>query len=137
MKKQFYQIIAAISVLFLFFPIVQAKIEWNILDSIDLEERPISIAMSKDGKTTYILCEKSIKVHSKIENKIIDSIPLTDSFSQITISPDGENLLLTDTKNNRISIIEIVQIFDMKIGQSPILGKADAPVTIFDFTDYQ
>ena len=137
MKKMLFQTMATVAVIFLFSSIVQAKIEWQFLNYIDLDEKPIDIAITKDGSTRYILCEKSIKVHSKSENTISDTIPLDGSFFHITISPNGEKLFLTDKVNNRISIIEIVQIFDMEIGQSPVLGKLDAPVTIFDFSDYQ
>ncbi len=137
MKKRLFQIAVAIVAIFIFSSMVQAKIEWSMLSSIDLDEKPVDIAISKDGTTTYILCEKSIKVHSKSENKITDTIPLTGSFSQIIVSPNGENLLLTDAVNNSISVIQISQIFDIKIGDSPILGKADAPVNIFAFFDYQ
>jgi len=136
-RKRVFQAIAAITVILIFSTIVQARIEWNFLNDINLDEKPLDIAITKDGATHYILCEKSIKIYSKSDNKISDTILLDHSFSQITISPNGENLLLTDTENQKISIIEIIQIYDMEIGQSPVLGKADASVTIFDFSDYQ
>ncbi|MCD4723047.1 MAG: hypothetical protein K8S13_24785 [Desulfobacula sp.] len=137
MKKILFQAVTAIMFIFIFFSIVHAKIEWNILNSIDLDEKPIDVTISKDGATIYILCEKSIKVHSKSENKITEIIPLTDTFSQIVVSPDGEKLFLTDAENNRISIIQIVKIFNIQTGRSPVIGKADAPVTIVVFSDYQ
>ena len=54
-----------------------------------------------------------------------------------TLSPDGETLLLTDTKNKQLSVIRVTPIYKIEIGQSPIMGKADAPVSVFAFIDYQ
>ncbi len=137
MKKPLLQAMAAIAVIIFFFSTAHARIEWDVLNSINLDEKPISVAISKDGLKTYILCKKSIKIYSKLEKKITDIIPLTGSFSQIIISPDGEKLLLTDPEKNRISIIRVMPIYDIKTGQSPVIGKIGTPVHIIAFSDYQ
>lgn len=114
-----------------------AKVEWNFADSIALENSPLDIAISSDGETVYILCENNILFYSTRENKITDTIPLTEKFSQIAITPDGERLLLTDSQGKQISIIQVTQVYDIEVGQSPIIGKTDAPVNIFLFLDFQ
>ena len=65
------------------------------------------------------------------------TIPLKDDFSQIAISPDGVSLFLTKTEGKEISIIQVSQVYDIPVGNSPIIGKAGAPVTLFAFLDYQ
>ena len=114
-----------------------AKVEWNTLKDIDLEETPLDIAVSRDGLTAFILCEKSIKLYSINEGKVTDTIPLTGRFSQIALSPDGETLLLTDTQKKQLSVIRVTPVYDIEIGRSPVIGKADAPVSIVAFVDYQ
>jgi DNA-binding beta-propeller fold protein YncE len=114
-----------------------ADVEWNTLNDVDLQETPLDIAVSRDGMTAFILCEKSIKLYSIREGKVTDTIPITASFSQIALSPDGQTLLLTDPKNKQLSVIRVTPVYDIKIGQSPVIGKADAPVSIFAFMDYQ
>jgi DNA-binding beta-propeller fold protein YncE len=116
---------------------VLAKIEWKVLDSIPLEDKPLDITISRDGATAYILCKKKILLYSTQENKVTDAIPITGSFSQIAISTDGERLLLTNTKKKQISIIQISKVYDIEVGQSPIIGKANAPINVFLFFDYQ
>ena len=49
MKKMLFQTMATVAVIFLFSSIVQAKIEWQFLNYIDLDEKPIDIAITKDG----------------------------------------------------------------------------------------
>ncbi len=137
MKKRLFSAFSTMVIIFISSSIVLAEIEWNILNSIDLDEKPVDVAISKDGGTTYILCKNSIKVHSTLENKITDMIPLSGNFSQITISHDGDKLLLTDSDNKKISIIENVPVFNIKTGDSPVIGKGDVPVNIVMFSDYQ
>lgn len=114
-----------------------AKVEWEILKNITLDDNPRDIEISRDGSTAYILCSKSVQIYSTNENKVTGTIPLTDDFSQIAISPDGAHLFLTKTAGKQLSIIQISQTYDIAVGKSPVIGKADAPVKVFAFLDYQ
>ena len=114
-----------------------AEIEWNIEGNIALDEKPLDIAISKDGRTTYILGEKKILIYSTWEKKVTDTIPITSNFSQIEVTPDGGKLLLTDKDKNQVSIIQVTPIFDIQVGQSPIIGNKDAKVHVFAFLDFQ
>jgi len=114
-----------------------AKIEWEILQNIALDDSPKDITISQDGLTAYILCSKSVKIYSVVSKNVTDSIPLKDEFSQIAISPRGEELFLTKATGNEISIVQISQVYDIPIGKSLIIGKKDAPVSLFAFLDYQ
>ena len=116
---------------------VFAKVEWEILKNITLEDTPRDIAISKDGSTAFILCSKGIQIYSTRTNTVTGNIPLKDGFSQIAISPDGEKLFLTKARGKEISIIQISQAYDIPIGNSPVIGKKGAPVTFFAFLDYQ
>ena len=136
-KPTLHLLIFCIAVALCFSTNALAGVEWNTLNDVDLQETPLDIAVSRDGMTAFILCEKSIKLYSIREGKVTDTIPITASFSQIALSPDGQTLLLTDTKNKQLSVIRVTPIYDIKIGQSPVIGKAGAPVSIFAFMDYQ
>ena len=140
MKKyllHFFVFFIAIAVTLCFSTSVFAKVEWNVINRIALEDNPLDIVISRDGATVYILCEKNILLYSLRENKVTDAIPVKGKSSQIALSPDGEKLLLTDTENRQVSIIKISEIYDIKVGQSPVIGKADAPVHVFAFFDFQ
>ena len=116
---------------------VFAKVEWEILKNITLDDNPRDITISSDGSTAYILCSKGVQIYSTQANKVTGTIPLKDDFSQIAISPDGVSLFLTKTEGKEISIIQVSQVYDIPVGNSPIIGKAGAPVTVFAFLDYQ
>ena len=114
-----------------------AKVEWEILKNITLDDNPRDIALTGDGKTAYILCSKSVQIYSTQESKVTGTMPLKDDFSKIAISPDGGQLYLTKAKEKQVTIIQISQIYDIAIDNSPIIGKVDAPVKVFAFLDYQ
>lgn len=118
-------------------PAAFAKVEWTETNKLDLEDKPLDIAIASDGASAYILCKKDIQIYSFRENKITDTISLKDEFDQIAIAPDGENFLLTSSKDKKLSVIQISQTFTIDIGASPVIGKKDAPVTLFAFLDYQ
>jgi len=120
-----------------FTTVVFAKVEGEILKNITLEDTPRDIVISKDGSSAYILCRKSIQIYSTRSNKVTGNIPLKEDFFQIAISPDGEKLFLTKARGKEISIIQISQVYDIPIGNSPVIGKKGAPVTFFAFLDYQ
>jgi protein-disulfide isomerase len=114
-----------------------AKIEWEILNKITLDESPKDVAVSKDGATAYILGSQNILIYSMRDNKITDTIPITAQFSQLVLSSDGERLVLTDSKSKQVSIIRVSPIYEIEVGQSPVIGKKDAPVHVVAFIDYQ
>lgn len=114
-----------------------ARIEWELLRQINLNDIPYDIALSRDGSTAYILCSKSILIYTVGENKITDTIPITGQFSHIALSEDGETLFLTDNDTKRLSLIRVVNVFDIDAGSSQVIGKRDAPVSVVAFFDYQ
>ena len=114
-----------------------AKVEWEILKDITLTDEPRDIAVAPDGATAFILCGKSVQIYSVRENKVTGNIPLTGDFSQIAVAPSGEQLFLTNAAGKQLSVIQISQVYDIHKGTSPVIGKADAPVTVFAFLDYQ
>ncbi|MCP4690620.1 MAG: hypothetical protein GY859_21385 [Desulfobacterales bacterium] len=118
-------------------PFAHAKVEWDIVKNIPLQDNPLDLTLSRDGANTYILCEKSIVIYSAQDQRITDVIPVEAGFTRIALSPDGQYIYLTDPGNKMVSVIQLSEVFDMKIGKSPVIGNPDAPVSIFAFFDFQ
>ncbi len=116
---------------------VYAGFEWSISKNISLDDTPRDVAVTLDGGTLYVLCDKSIQIVSMHEQNVKGSIPLQSSFSQIVVSPGGQELIVTDTDKKLVSIIEISQFYDIPAGTSPIIGHEKAPVIMTAFLDYQ
>ena len=130
-------VILAFALVLCFTTGTSAKVEWEILKDITLSDEPRDVAVAPDGSTAYILCGKSIQIFSVSQNKVTGNIPLTGDFSQIAVAPSGEQLFLTNAAGKQLSVIQISQVYDIPVGTSPVIGKADALVTVFAFLDYQ
>ncbi|MFH2093162.1 MAG: thioredoxin domain-containing protein [Pseudomonadota bacterium] len=137
MKKVLFIILTAIAVTVLYSGPVFARIEWRILNGIQLDDTPVDTAVSYDGTTVYVLCSESINVYSMPLMELVESIPLQSHFSQISIGPDDKTLFLTDEAGKRVSVVEVTPVFDINIGHSQVIGKADAKVRIVLFSDYE
>lgn len=114
-----------------------AKMDWEVLKKITLEKSPDDMVVSNDNKDLFILSDGNIAVYSLLENKVTDTIPVEGNFTSIQLSSDGERIFLTDKKSKQISILRVSPIYEFQIGKSPIIGKADAPVTLVAFFDFQ
>jgi thiol-disulfide isomerase/thioredoxin len=116
-----------------------AKTEWKLDPVVELDEKPIDTALTADGKKAYILTKKNILIYGVGEGRIIDTIPLEKKYNSISVAPKGDVLLLTRGSmfEKTISKITISQTFDIPIGTSPIIGPADARVTLVVFSDFQ
>ena len=117
--------------------VVRAEVEWDLVDNIELHDTPLDVVMSADGETAFILCPNNIKVYSTRAKKVTDTIPVEGRFTQLTLSPDGETLWLAEAEKKRLAIIRVTRIWDLQIGQSPVIGDPQAPVSLVVFTDYQ
>ena len=114
-----------------------SEVEWETLKNVTLDDVPKDIIVSGDGTTAYILCANNILIYSVPENRVTGTIPLGGDFSGIALSPMGDRLFLTDAKTKQLSIISISQVFDIPIGNSPIIGKIGATVSVYAFLDFQ
>ncbi|MCX5901007.1 MAG: thioredoxin domain-containing protein [Proteobacteria bacterium] len=118
-------------------PRAEAKINFEMLKDIQLEDTPKDITLSRDGSTVYILGTKSIMVYSVPEAKVTDSIPLTKAYSRIALSPDESTFYLTAQDEPQIAVIQYALINTIEVGKSPVIGNVKAPVTVTAFLDYQ
>ncbi len=117
--------------------VVVAKVEWEVLKDIILDESPKDIAMTSDDSTAYILSNNEVLIFSFQEDKVVDRIPIKEKFSKIALSNSEDKLFLLDAKSKRLTAILIEQIHDIEIGKSPIIGDPNAPVNVVVFFDFQ
>ena len=116
-----------------------AKTEWKLEPVVELDEKPIDTALTADGKKAYVLTKKNILIYDLQKSQIIDAIPLEKKYNSISVAPKGDVLVLTRGSifEKTISKITLYQTFDIPIGTSPIIGPADARVTLTVFSDFQ
>jgi hypothetical protein len=111
-------------------------VDWQVLLETHLDAVPLDSAISADGELVFVLGPKSIRVHDAISGQLMREIPLEAEYDRIHIS-SGDRLVLSGSKSQQLKVLDVERIFPIEIGDHPIIGPADAPVTIAVFDDYQ
>lgn len=113
------------------------KLLWSIQESWDISEKALDMVHSLDGKYVFILTDKNTVTIYSAQGQHLGTIPVDEGVNAIDIEPRGERLYLLDNAKNSFTSISIDFIKDINIVGSPFKGKADAPITIVDFTDFE
>jgi DNA-binding beta-propeller fold protein YncE len=122
--------ILLIALLFSFIATAQAEVEKGATKTLKLEAKPIDMAVSADGKYTYILAEGGKILIFDTSGQIKDTLTVSESVVSIGTSPKGDFLLLADSKENTLEVVKISFVVDID-------GPENAPVVIAVFNDYQ
>jgi len=115
---------------------IAAVLQGNSKD-IKTEGKPLDIAISADGKKTFVLLEGGIVQIFGANGMSQGTIEVSKSVVGIGASPNGETLVLVDRDNSFIKVITLDYIINITIKGSPFKGPVDAPVVIAEFSDYQ
>jgi DNA-binding beta-propeller fold protein YncE len=129
--------ILLIALLFSFIATAQAEVEKGATKTLKLEAKPIDMAVSADGKYTYILAEGGKILIFDTSGQIKDTLTVSESVVSIGTSPKGDFLLLADSKENTLEVVKISFVVDIDISGLPFKGPENAPVVIAVFNDYQ
>lgn len=139
MKKQIRLLLAAAAAgaLLTAMQSAEAKIAVEPIKSIKLADTPQDITFSRNGQTAYILGRTAIMLYSVPEGRVTETIPLTTTYGSIALSPDETTLYLAGGDAPEVGVVQFSIIHDIAIGTSPVIGNAQAPVTVTAFFDYQ
>ncbi len=114
-----------------------AGIEWQAGKQIELDVKPLDVAVSADGQWLYILAAKEILIYSRMEDKATFRIPLEAEFDRIAYSPKDNALVLTNSETKALSLIQLEIVHEFDVSGQPFKGPENAPVLITVFSDYQ
>jgi DNA-binding beta-propeller fold protein YncE len=137
MKKIF--VILAMMVIFFtaFYTQSFAVVESNVIQTLNLENPPLDVAVSPDGEKLYILTENgNILIYSGT-GKLTDTLKVDKNIDAIRISRSGDVLFLSSQKSKQVQIVlvDFIQVID--VTGSPYKGPDNAPVVITVFSDFQ
>ncbi|MDX1775066.1 MAG: hypothetical protein R3297_00635 [Desulfobulbales bacterium] len=117
--------------------VAQAEVVKGTSKTFDLESKPIDMAVSADGKTTFVLVEGGKILIYDQYGTLKDTLKVSDSVMSIGTSPNGDSLLLADSKAKTLEVLGISFVVDIDVTGLPFKGPANAPVVIAVFSDYQ
>lgn len=113
-----------------------AGVEWSLEHTLQMDQSPLDVAVSPDGKHIFVLTESGIFVYSQ-DGKLEDKIDVGYPVDQMKIGPGGKQLFITSRENKTVQVVTIDFIVDINVSGSPYRGPQDAPVVIAVFSDFQ
>lgn len=113
-----------------------ASVEWGLGHTLQMDQSPLDVAVSPDGKHIFILTESGIFVYSQ-DGKLEDKIDVGYPVDQMKIGPRGKQLFISSRKNKTVQVVTIDFIVEINVSGSSYKGRQDAPVVIAVFSDFQ
>jgi len=119
--------------------VAEARVELGGRQVMSLEAKPLATATSADGRSIVVLMKNGkVAIYSsggKLQGTV--DVGVSTPGSDIALSRDGGVLYVTDGKDNTLKMIALDYIAKLRIGNAPVFGLKDAPVTIVEFSDFQ
>jgi len=112
-------------------------VEATKLKQLAMDEPPLDVETSTDGKLMFVLVPGEVLIYSNLGGRPINHIDVNSHFDRMTFAEKLDILSLSSNSNKKVDMVRIDLISDVSTDGSPYLGKADAPVTIAVFDDYQ
>ena len=113
------------------------NLDWQTINQIKLEEEPLDVATSADGRWVFVLTRTEVLVYSTAEGNVLNRIPVGENFDRLTYSAIKNTLILGSGSEKALKIIQLEVIHTIDISGLPFKGPEHAPVTIAVFGDYQ
>ena len=98
---------------------------------------PTDMVQSVDGKFIYILTDNHKLLIYEPNGRLKASVDVDPGVVAIDTDARGENVLLIDKDKKSFSVFSVAFVADVDIAGSPFKGKADAPVTVAVFSDFE
>ena len=112
-------------------------VQWQVENSWKLPAKPIDLVYSLDGQRVFILTDQQQVLVYGADGSLHGKIDVKKGVSAIDIAPRGERLYLLNNNDNSFTDLSVDFVVNIDVTGSPFVGRADAPVTIAVFTDFQ
>ncbi|MEW6671447.1 MAG: hypothetical protein AB1427_07070 [Thermodesulfobacteriota bacterium] len=114
-----------------------AEVEADIQRTLKLQEAPVDVAVSVNGKWLFVLTQTgSVQVYTP-DGRLEGQLTVGNKVDGIRVGPREDLLLLTSRKNKTIQIVTLDFIRPINVSGSPFKGAEDAPVVIAVFSDFE
>ena len=98
---------------------------------------PVDMVQSVDGKYIFILTDNHKLLIYEPNGLLKASVDVDPGVVAIDTDARGENVLLIDKDQQTFTSYSIDFVAEVDITGSPFKGKADAPVTVVVFSDFE
>ena len=114
-----------------------AEIDWKARVTITPQSKPIDIAITADGKHTFILGEGGKLYIYTSAGRLHDTIEVSEDMNKIAVDGNGARIFLSNDKKNTVHELILDYVVAMDYKGSAFLGNSEAPVVLAVFSDFQ
>lgn len=112
-------------------------IRWQSSPAWEIGAKALDMVHSLDGKKIFFLTEEQkVQIFSS-NGKALGAVPVPAGVTHIDISPIGDKLYLLNNDTKKFTEVALAFQQPVDTTNSPMLGAANAPVSIVVFTDFQ
>jgi hypothetical protein len=112
-------------------------VEWNVHKTMQIEAKPIDVAITPDGRRIFVLTEQGEVLIYSSTTKMEAKIDVGQHVDQLKLGPRGDTIILTSGENKTVQIITLDFIQKVDTTGAPFKGPESAPVVIAVFDDFQ
>lgn len=114
-----------------------AVADWDVIKTLKLKDRPLDLAVSRGGKWIFVLTAAGEIAIYSASGSLEDTVAVGTQVNRITEGAEENLLLLSDRDNNTVQVVSLDFMQHINTTGAPVRGKADAPVTIALFAEFQ
>ncbi len=114
-----------------------AEVDWQVQQIMNLDKKPIDVAVSARGSYLFILTDDGIVDIYDSAGNLKGQVDAGKNVDGIACGPNENLIVLKSKKDKEVRTIILDFLQDINIKGSPFTGNPDAPVVIVVFTDYQ
>lgn len=114
-----------------------ASVEWQIGNTLQLNETPEDFAASRSGKWRFILTGAGDILIYDAGGDLRDRVHVGENIDKILAGPRDNILLISSKKNKTAQVVYFSIPEKIDILGAPFEGAPDAPVEIVVFSDFQ
>jgi hypothetical protein len=114
-----------------------ATVEWEIINTLNVEAAALDLALSPDGKQLFVLTDNGDILIYSSGSAPTHKIRVGPQFDQIKLGSQGDILILNSRINKNVQLIRLDFIQNINVSGSPFKGAGDAPVVVAVFNDFE
>lgn len=114
-----------------------AAVEFRIQKTLQTDAAPIDVAVTADGRSTFVLTENGHVLVYDARGNLTETINIGSHIDRIDLDPRGERLFASSRRNKTVEIIQLDFIKKIDTEGAMFKGPANAPVTIAVFSEFQ
>ena len=114
-----------------------AGVNMDVAHKLTLENPPLDVVSTPDGKFMFVLSEKGI-ISAFDQNGVLQNeIHVGKEVERIKMDPQGTRLFITSRSGKSVQVIALDFFVEINTADTPSKGPQNAPVVLVVFSDFQ